>query len=206
MTVGEQVQSSLDHWSVGDGRSALWHATAALDETAKKRYPGLDKESRFKRVIRDDVDIFAAMTAPDINLVESRFPVPVPSDLPDRRPDIADVLYGVHRYLHEDESAMLAGCEVTAHADGVPMFEIARGRLWLRGSAALGLLGIAVFAAENKGEQIPPAYNLGWREHVFHISGWWGWQNHFRDIVSHASIPQFTLDFAEEWDTWGPVA
>ena len=206
MTVGEQVQASLDHWSVGDWRSALWHATAALDETAEKRYPLLGPMPRFKRTLRDDVDIFAAMTAPDINLIESRFPIPVISDQPDRRPDIADVLYGVHRYLHEDENAMLAGCEITAHAEGVPMFEIGAGRLWLRGSAALGLLGVAVFAAENKGERIPEAYTLGWREHVFHISGWWGWQNHFREIVSHVLIPRYALDFAEEWDTWAPIA
>lgn len=184
----------------------MWHATAALDETAYKRYPTLDPASRFRRAVRDDVDIFAAMTAPDINLVESRFPVPASSDLPDGRPDIADVLYAVHRYLHEDENAMLAGCEITAHAEGVPMFEIGSGRLWLRGSAVLGLLGIAVFAGENKGELIPEPYTLGWREHVFHISGWWGWQNHFRDIVSHTPIPLYTLDFAEEWDAWGPVA
>jgi hypothetical protein len=205
VTVGEQVQASLDHWSVGDWRSALWHATAALDETAAKRYPLLGPGPRFRRVVRDDVDIFTAMTAPDINLVESRFPVPVASDLPDRRPDIADVLYAVHRYLHEDESAMLAGCEITAHAEGVSMFEIAAGRLWLRGSAVLGLLGIAVFSAENTGEQIPDPYTLGWREHTFHISGWWGWQNHFRAIVSNVVTPQYVLDFAQEWDNWGPV-
>lgn len=205
MTVGEQVQASLDHWSAEEWRQALWHATAALDETAAKRYPLLGPAPRFRRVLRDDVDIFTAMTAPDIDFVSSRFPVPAPSDLGDGRPDIADVLYTVHRYLHEDEDAMPAGCEITAHAEGVPMFEIARGRVWLRGSAALGLLGIAVFSAENKGERIPDTYHLGWRQHIFHVCGWWGWQNHFREIVSNIPVPQFVLDFAEEWDTWAPV-
>jgi hypothetical protein len=183
----------------------MWHATAAADETAAKRYPQLGPDQRFRRIIRDDVDIFAAMTAPDIDLVSSRFPLPVPSDLPDRRPDIADVLYAVHRYLHEDENAMPAGCEITAHADGVPMFEIGGGRLWLRGSAVLGMLGIAVFAVENRGEHIPEAYTLGWRQYVFHIAGWWGWQSHFRDIVSQTLMPHYTLDFAEQWDAWQPI-
>ena len=100
VTVGEQVQIALDHWSVGDWRSAMWHATAALDETAAKRYPLLGPAPRFRRIVRDDLDIFAALTAPDINLVESRFPVPVSSDQLDSRPDIADLLYGVHQYLH----------------------------------------------------------------------------------------------------------
>lgn len=206
MTVGDQVKASLDHWSANEGRAALWHATAALAETANKRYPWLDPVVRFKRTIRDDLDIFTAMTAPDIDFVGSRFPVPAPGDSPDGRPDIADVLSAVDRYLNNDEAAMPAGCEITAHSDGVPMFEIANGRLWLRSSAVLGLLGIAVFAAENKDESIPENYQLGWRQHVFHVCGWWGWQNHFRDIVAKTPIPQFTLDFAEEWDTWSPVA
>ena len=70
----------------------------------------------------------------------------------------------------------------------------------------LGLLGIAVFSAENRGEQIPDPYQLGWRQHVFHICGWWGWQNHFREIVSHTAIPKYTLDFAEQWNTWKSVS
>ena len=206
VTVGEQVKASLDHWSVGDWPAALWHATAALDETAQKRYPLLGPVPRFKRALRDDVDIFAAMAAPDIDLDQSRFPIPVTSDLPDRRPDIADVLYGVHRYLHGDEDALPAGCEIAPHAEGVPMFGIDGGRLWLRGSATLGLLGVAVFATENRGELIPDGYTLGWRQHVFHICGWWGWHDHFRDIVSRVPLPRYTLDFAGEWDTWSPIA
>ncbi len=205
MTVGEQVQIALDHWSVGDWRSAMWHATAALDETAAKRYPLLGPAPRFRRIVRDDLDIFAALTAPDINLVESRFPVPVSSDQLDSRPDIADLLYGVHQYLHEDMTAMPAGCEIMPHAETVPMYEIGGGRLWLRGSAVLGLLGIAVFATENKDEWIPEHYSLGWRQHTFFICGWWGWSTHFRDIVAHVPIPRYTLDFAEQWDIWGPL-
>ncbi len=205
MTVGEQVQAALDYWSVEDGRSALWHATNAVDETAAKRYPGEDPESRFKRTVRDDVDIFGALTAADLDFTASRFPVRVASELPDGRPDIADLLCAVHRYLHEDEGVLSAGCEITPHAAGVPMFEIISGRLALRASAALGLLGIATFAEENKDESIPENYHLGWQQYVFHVNAWWGWQNHFRAILARAAVPQVPLDFAEEWDSWTPV-
>jgi hypothetical protein len=183
----------------------MLHATAAVDETAAKRYGLLDEGVRFKRTVRDDIDIFTALAAPDIDFVGSRFPVPVPSDLPDGYPDMADLLSGVHQFLHGDESAMAAGCEITAHANGVPMFEILRGKLWLRASAALGLLGVAVFAEENKNEQIPESYMLGWRQHIFHVYGWWGWQNHFREIVAQTPITQYPLDFAQEWDNWAPL-
>ncbi|MGI9124119.1 MAG: hypothetical protein ACR2JM_05135 [Mycobacterium sp.] len=206
MTVGDEVRSSLDHWSVGEWRQAMWHATAALEETADKRYPALPRASQFKRTVRDDVDIFGAMAAPDIDFVSSRFPVPVASDTADGRPDIADVLFGMHRFLRGHTDEMPAGCEVVAPAQGVSMFEISHGRMWLRASAVLGLLGIVVFSSENADEIIPPQYQLGWQHHVFHVSGWWGWQSHFRDIVARGAIPKFTLDFGSEWDAWGPVS
>lgn len=180
----------------------MFHACDAVDETARKRYPTMGVAARFKATVRDDVDVFQAMTAPDIDFVTSRFPVPVQTDLPDGRPDIADLLFGVHRFLHGHEEELPQGCEVVPHADGVPMFHISNGRLRLRASASLGLLGLAVFAPENRGESIPSSYQLGWQGHTFHITGWWGWQDHFREIVRNAGIRAFPLDFGPEWANW----
>jgi hypothetical protein len=40
VSVGEGVRRSLDHWSGQEWRQALWHATAALEETASSAdYP-----------------------------------------------------------------------------------------------------------------------------------------------------------------------
>ncbi len=206
MTVGDQVRSSLDHWSVGEWRPALWHATEALNQTAAKRYPTLDPAEAFRETIRADVDVFGAMAAPDIDFEGSRFPVPVDSDLPDQRPDIADVLYAVHRFLNGEQAAMPAGFEVVGHVEGQPLFNIDNGRLWLRASAALGMLAIAVFSPVNKGQQIPGTYHLGWQQHIFHVVGWWGWRDHFREIVTNADVPRFPLDFTPEWKNWQPTA
>lgn len=181
------------------------HATTAVAETADKRYPSLDPSARFKQTVRDEIEVFAGMAAPDIELVHSRFPVSVESDQPDGRPDIADVLYAVHRYLHGDQAAMPAGFSVEPHAEGIPLFNINKNHLWLRATAALGLLAAAVFAPENKGEQIPGTYQLGWAQHVFHIVGWWGWRNHFLEIVRNAGITRYVLDFEPEWPAWSPV-
>ena len=85
------------------------------------------------------------------------------------------------------------------------MFLISRGNLKLRASAALGLLAVAVFAPENKGEAIPDRYNLGWQQHKFQIIGWWGWQDHFREIVAAARVQQQVLDFGPEWASWEPM-
>ena len=206
MAVGDEVRISLDHWSAKEWQQAVFHACDAVDETARKRYPSLGVAARFKRTVRDDVDVFQAMTAPDIDFANSRFPVAVQSDNADGRPDVADMLFGVHRFLHGHEDELPAGCEIVPHADGVPMFHVSGGRLRLRASAALGLLGVAVFAPENRGETIPPSYTLGWQQHTFHIGGWWGWQDHFREIVRNARIGSSLLDFGPEWNNWQPVS
>ena len=205
MTVGDEVRGSLNHWSSREWQQSMWHACDALDETARKRYPTLGVAARFKRTLRDDLDIFTAMAAPDIDFSGSRFPVPVQTDLPDGRPDVADVLFAVHRVLHGHEDELTAGCEIVPHADGVPMFHISQGQLRLRASAALGLLAVVVFAPENRHEPIPGSYQLGWQQHIFHITGWWGWESHFRDIIRNAPITQFPLDFGPEWANWTPV-
>lgn len=205
MTVGDEVRKALDHWSVGEWRPAMWHATGALEMTATKRYPKLDPPAAFKQTIRDDIEILGAMASPDIDFVASRFPVPVPTDRPDGRPDIADVLYAVHLYLHVDESQMPAGCQVVPHAEGVPLFEIANGRIWLRATVAIALLAVAVFAPENGGQTIPDSYFLSWREYDFKVEDAWGQHDKFRELVASADIPRSTLDFGTAWDVWGPV-
>lgn len=206
MTVGDHVRRSLDHWSAKEWGKSVSQAFDAVAETGRKRYPTLGVAARFKRTLRDELDVFGAMTASDFDFRASRFPVSVQTDMADGRPDIADVLYGVHRFLDGHTDELPAGCEITAHADGVPMFHVSRGRLRLRASAALGLLAVAVFAPENKGEAVPDTYTLGWQQHLFHICAWWGWRDHFLEIVRNAAVPQVVLDFGPEWANWEPVS
>jgi len=79
------------------------------------------------------------------------------------------------------------------------------GKIQLPASAVLGLLAIAVFAPENKGEPIPVNYQLSWYQHVFQINGWWGWQDHFREIISVAQFAKKPVEFTELWENWTPV-
>lgn len=182
------------------------HAGNAVDETARKRYPQLGVASRFKRTIRDSLDIFQTMAAPDIDFERSRFPIAVKSDTPEGRPDIADVLYGVHRWGHGHDDELPAGFELTPHSPQPQQIHIWKtGRIQLPASVAIGLLAVAVFAPENRGERIPDGYQLSWYQYVFIICLWWGWQDHFRDIIRTAPPPRTTLDFAEFWDDWTPA-
>ena len=205
MEVGDSVRRSLDRWEAKQWNDALVQASNAVDATARKRYPQLGVASRFKRTIRDALDIFGTMAAPSIDFARTRFPIAVKSDLADGRPDIADVLFGVHRRDHGHEDDLPDGFDLTPHSPRPLTVHIWRsGKIQLPAAVAIGLLAVAVFAPENKGEAIPNGYQLSWYQHVFHICLWWGWQDHFREIIGTAQIPQTTLDFAEFWDDWTP--
>jgi hypothetical protein len=81
------------------------------------------------------------------------------------------------------------------------------GKIRLSASAVVGLLAVAVFAPENKGQVIPDHYYLNWRQRIFHVSDCWGWQDHFREIIGpvRSGSPLVTIDFAQLWDDWTPV-
>ncbi len=186
---------------------AMLHACNAVDDTSRKRYPSLGAGTRFRRVIRDAVDIYGVMATPGVDLENTRFPVAVRSDLtPEMRPDIADVLYGIHRWLHGHDEESATGFEVSPYVNGSAALRVASdGKIQLPKTAILGLLAIAVFAPENKGEVISPDYQLSWFDHVFFVSAWWGWQDHFREIVNVDRSSLVALDFGNSWSDWAPV-
>ncbi|BBA87353.1 MULTISPECIES: hypothetical protein [Mycobacterium] len=207
MTVGASVKQSLEQWDRKMWDVAMLHACNAVDDTSRKRYPSLGAGTRFRRVIRDAVDIYGVMATPGLDLENTRFPVAVRSDLtPEMRPDIADVLYGIHRWLHGHDEESATGFEVSPYVNGSAALRVASdGKIQLPKTAILGLLAIAVFAPENKGEVIPPDYQLSWFDHVFFVSAWWGWQDHFREIVNVDRSSLVALDSGNSWSDWAPV-
>ena len=206
MNVGDSVKQSLDHWERKEWDTAMFHATNAVDGTARKRYPRRGVGTRFRAVVRDSLDILGVLGTPGVDLTATRFPVAVRSDLPDGRPDIADVLYGIHRHSHDHGDELPKGFEVTPYVNGRAVLRIANdGKTQLASSTVVGLLGIAVFAPENKGEVIPSSYQLSWYQHVFFVSSWWGWQDHFREIISVVQSAQVELDYGDAWDGWTPL-
>ena len=207
MAVGESVRQALEQWDRKVWDVAMLHACNALDGTSRKRYPALGVGTRFRTAIRDALDIFGVMAMPGVNLEQTRFPVAVRSDLlPERRPDIADVLFGMHRWLHGHSDQSSVQFEISPYVSANAALRIANnGTVQLPTSAVLGLLAVAVFAPENKGQVIPPSYQLTWYDHVFFINGWWGWQDHFREMVGLDKARLVTLDFGDAWNTWTPT-
>lgn len=120
MKVGMSVKKSIDDWTLGDFESAMLHACNAVDGTAKKVFPliGGNKE-RFTRLLRDNYDILGPMGIPGVDLVQTRLPVPVvkPTAL-GGQPDLADVIYGIHRCSHGHGDELPQGFELIPDAAG----------------------------------------------------------------------------------------
>jgi hypothetical protein len=188
----------------------MLHACNAVDGTGKKRYPDRRVGARFKRTIRDSIDIFGAVALTGLNVPLLRFPVAVKSDLPDKRPDVADVIYGIHRCTHGHGDELPEGFELTPIQDGGDAVNIRLtldGKLQLPTSVVMGLLAVAIFAPENN-DQVIGGGNYGltlvWQRLM--VNDWWGRGDDFRELVKLDQAPSgFVVDFARFWDDWKPV-
>src|SRR5687768_5249596 len=118
MNVGNSVRKAIDDWAIGDVDSSMLHACNAVDGTASQSLPQIrGSNARFTQLLRDNYPILGAMGAPGIDIVATRFPVKVERPkAPGGQPDLADVLYGIHRCSHGHGEALPNGFELTNDA------------------------------------------------------------------------------------------
>jgi hypothetical protein len=203
MKVGKSIQKAIDDWEDGDSESAIMHACIAIDGTAKKAFPNLaSNKIRFTKLLRDNYFILGPMGAPGIDLVNTRFPVQVKKPTtPDKKPDIADVIYEIHRCYHAHGDELPNGFELQRDAmnycDGTTMvFEEGRARLSDR--IIFGLCAVAVFSTHNKDQSVPEGYFLTFGKSAkLVINEWWGRAGDFHAISALEPMPSVKLDFAD---------
>jgi hypothetical protein len=161
MNVGKSVRKSIDEWSSGDFDSAMLHACNAVDGTARAVHPKLANKLRFTRLLRDNYFILGRMGVPGIDLVATRFPISVRSPTTsDGQPDLADLIYGIHRCAHAHGDDLPGGFEVLSDAAGPPRItrvEIECGKVRLSDRVIFGLLAVAVLSPASKGQRVPEA-------------------------------------------------
>ncbi|GAB3253750.1 hypothetical protein [Chitinimonas naiadis] len=205
MNVGNSVRKSIEDWGGGDLDSAMLHACNAIDGTAKKLYPKEGSNARFTRLLREHYPILGPMGAPGLNLIETRFPVNVERPkAPGGKPDIADIIYGIHRCSHGHGQALPEGFELFRDANGPPRLtriEITKGTVRLSDRIIFGLLAVAVMSPANQDQHVPVGYYLtfGTTEKLY-INEWWGRYADFDAIAATDPTPQVTLD-ASQWMT-----
>ena len=201
MKVGDSVRLAIDDWTRGELEASMLHACNAVDGTAKKVYPRIaGNKERFTRLLRESYSILGPMGMPGFNLIDSRFAVNVlRPTAPGGKPDIADVIYGIHRCTHGHGDELPDGFALITNAADTPDYtrmEMQRGKLRLSDRMIFALLAVAVFSPANKGQRIPSAYFLTWgADAKMPIHEWWGRADDFKTIVaSGPPMPYVTLD------------
>ena len=203
MNVGSSVRKAIDEWQAGDLDSSMLHACNAVDGTASESLPQITgSNARFTQLRRNNYPILGAMGTPGIDIVSTRFPVKVERPkAPGGQPDLADVIYGIHRCSHGHGQALQEGFELIRDAgvNEVTTIEAKEGRLRLSDRVIFGLLAVAVLDPVNKGQAVPDGYYLSLNRQQFPINDWWGRAADFTAFLD-PNQPQVKLDFAEWTD------
>lgn len=201
-SVGNSVRKAIEDWAIGDSEFAMLHACNAVDGTAKKHYPELGSNARFTTLIRDNYGIFGPMGSPGVNLEDTRWPVKV--ERPKAKgglPDIADVIYGVHRCTQGHGEELPQGFELWADAAGADRqtrFSVQKGMVQLSDRVIFGLLAVAVLSKTNVGQVVPDGYYLSFAGTILPINEWWGRAADFEPMVANENLPSVILDF-QHW-------
>jgi hypothetical protein len=200
--IGDFVRRAIDEWEASELDFAMLHACIALDATARKLYPALrSNQARFTQALRDNYGIFGPLGMPGINLVDTRWPVtvPRPSAL-GGTPDIADVIYAVHRCNHAHGDELPDGFELIRNAGGpsrLTSMEIEKGKVRLSDRIIFGLLGVVVFSSVNTDQRVPAGYHLTFAGATLPINEWWGRAADFLALVATEPLSNVTLNFGE---------
>jgi hypothetical protein len=202
MKVGDSVRKAIDDWEAGEIEASMLHACNAVDGTAKKAHPMLGVKDRFTRLLRDNYAVLGPMGAPGINLADTRFPVDIkrPSAL-GGKPDIADVIYGIHRCSHGHGDELPNGFSLLPDAAGPARYtrmQVEKGKLRLSDRMIFGLLSVVVLSPSNIDQRVPAHYYLSFGSATkMNINDWWGRVADFAAIAATDPVPQVKLDFAD---------
>ncbi|POR72794.1 hypothetical protein [Pseudomonas syringae] len=200
-SVGKSVRAAIDEWERGEFEFAMLHACNAIDGTAAKVFPPkVGSNARFTGLLRQHYAVLGPMGLPGIDLMATRWPIKV--DRPKATgglPDIADVIYGVHRCTQGHGLELPDGFELfpdAAGPDRCTRFGVEKGKLQLSDRIIFGLLGVAVFSPVNIGQKVPDGYHLKFAGTVMFINDWWGRSADFLNLSASEPLPSVLLDFS----------
>lgn len=201
VNVGNSIRKAIDDWEAREYEASMLHACNAVDGTAAKEYPSLGSNARFTRLLRLNYAVLGPMGMPGINLEETRFPVPrLRPKAPGGQPDLADVIYGVHRCCHGHGDELPDGFEVLPDAVGpsrLTRVTATSGAVRLSDRIIFGLLAVAVTSLTNIDQRVPEGYHLSYSGTVLPINDWWGRAGDLTAILSRDPMPSVTLDFGD---------
>ncbi|MEV7395690.1 hypothetical protein [Aeromicrobium sp. NPDC092404] len=195
MRLSKEVTKAIDEFEYGDPESAMAHACMAVDGSAKIAFPHMGVGARFTRFLRDHVDVLERMGLMGLDAADSRFSVPKEMLRSDgTAPDVAELIYSVHRCAHGHGDAVAESFELLPPGDADWHLQIGMEDRSVRlpESVIWGLLGATVLAATNAEQPaVAPYYKLHWQPGrgqqadwlAMPIKDWWGREQDFLDIA-----------------------
>jgi hypothetical protein len=198
----DTIRLSIDDWERNELEAAMLHACNAVDGTAKKCYPAISgNNTRFTQFLRANYDILGPMGAPGLDLVATRWPVRVSNPKASAgKPDIADVVYGIHRCTHGHGEEMPHGFELFPDAGGpdcLTRMQIRKGKVRVSDRVIFGLLATVVMCHVNCDQRVPDGYYLTFAGEQILINHWWGRKVEFLQLVSRHPIPCQIMEFGD---------
>lgn len=196
MRVEKSVKKAIDEWMNGDAESSMLHACNAVDGTAKKIWQHLGNKKRMINFIRDNYDIIGPMGMPGIDLDAGRFPVNISDPTTtDGRPDLADVIYTIHRCTHAHGDELPFGYELYSDVKGAPRctqisVNVKEASMRLSDRIIFALLSAVVFSPVNKNLNIGEPYFLTYGSVArMYIDEWWGKKTDFMNTIIRLDPP-----------------
>jgi hypothetical protein len=204
LKIGDSVRKAIADWELGDTEAAMLHACNAVDGTARKLHSTEENKSRFTRLLRDNYSILGPIALPGVDLTETRFPVNVKRPTaPGGRPDLADLVYAIHRCTHGHGDELPSGFELIpdARSGRITRTLTVNNAVRLSDRIIFGLVAVAVLSPVNVGQRAAddsfltyPTYN-GYVK--LPINQWWGRLADFRDVLGESQMHLVKMDYGD---------
>ncbi|WP_282369979.1 hypothetical protein [Pseudomonas sp. PS02290] len=198
--IAASIRKSLTDFDLGELDFSMMHACMAIDGTARKAYPEMRQNGpRFTRLLRDNYEILRPLGVPIADIVETRWPVTVRApSAAGGLPDIADLIYGIHRCTHGHGDDLPEGFELMRNANSpekIMSMIIEAGKVRLSDCVIFALLAICVVSPVNESLRISSGH-ITYRDYLFPINEWWGKREQFLEILQQYNDPTVSIDFA----------
>ena len=198
MKISEHIRSSLDASDRRELEQAMLFSCLAVDGTAKKLYPNINKVGeRFREFITDHLDIIELMHG-GLNFVDTVFP------FPDNRGNVGvkfeDIVYEKFRcsLAHGDELPGAYGITVKVSA-GIQRFMIdIEGQSMTLPESVIYALGLPCVLSPANSDQRIGSNRYRYHDPINHyvIDRWWGKVDCARQIMDFDHQIRIKMDFS----------
>jgi len=203
MKTSDHIKNSLDACDSRELDKAMLFACLAIDGTAKRMYPDVERVGeRYRKFITDHIDIIELMFG-GINLKETVFPFKNNKSKVGIK--FEDIVYEKFRcsLAHGDE--LPDGFEITIKlAEGIQQFKIdIEHQTMTLPESVIYALGLACVLAPVNAEQKIGNNLYHYRDpiNMYVVDRWWGKIECARQIMDFENQGRVKMDFSQVWPT-----